>query len=168
MHIDGGANIFAIKNKLLFFTLNLKAQSYTPASGSQALSQGVALPSSNLKVPIRFTPAPLIMCQTIQSQDVLWVPSSITSDLHLQLASPFCIAALLIHKVDHTYFQALFKITLIILTSNFCIHQTFNSGRISNPSSQVLPPSTQALNSFINDLVTSTMTQFAKCVQSNI
>jgi hypothetical protein len=43
MDIDGGANIFVIKNKPLFFTLNLQAQSYTQASGSQALSQGVCI-----------------------------------------------------------------------------------------------------------------------------
>eukprot|EP00978_Attheya_sp_CCMP212_P031387 scaffold118389_cov51-Attheya_sp.AAC.4 len=38
MHIDGGANIFAI-----FYTLHLKTLSYTQASGSQAQSNGVGI-----------------------------------------------------------------------------------------------------------------------------
>ena len=43
MHIDGGANIFAIKERHLFFRLYLRAQSYTQASGSLAISHGVGI-----------------------------------------------------------------------------------------------------------------------------
>jgi hypothetical protein len=43
MHIDGRANIFAIKERHLLFRLYLWAQSYTQASGLLPLSQGVGI-----------------------------------------------------------------------------------------------------------------------------
>jgi hypothetical protein len=114
MHIDEGANIFAIKDNHLFFRLYLQAHSYTQASGLLALSQGVGITLFRFQVPIKYIHALHFMSQTIQSRHFLQEHSSTTLDLSLLQVNLYHTAALLILKIVPTCSNIQSKIILII------------------------------------------------------
>jgi hypothetical protein len=69
-HIDGGANIFALKDKKVFYILQIKDIGFTQASGSEASARGIGIALMRFPGTAKIYPVP-----------AFWVPDNPVSTL---------------------------------------------------------------------------------------